>query len=103
MLVAPSTVFLAPIDTHAPPRPSTSLTLVNRLVLNLRRAGNIDINSVTVPSLATPAFAETGHSVLGNIGAPLRSGSENYDLEDDDDDQLEIVYPNEVQLERGKE
>ena len=74
-----------------------SLVLINRLILNLRRAGNI--NDSTVCSLAMPSFAEPENSFLGNIGAPLRDGSENYDC--DDDDGLEAVDPNDAQP--GKE
>ena len=54
--------------------------LVNRLVLNLRRAGNPTTNS-TVPSLVTLSFAQPEQSFLGNIGAELRDGSENCDDE----------------------
>ena len=76
-----------------------SIILVNRLVLNLRRAGNI--NNSTVPSLAMPSFAEREQSFLGNIGAPLRDGSENYDRDDDDVDRLEAIESDDVQP--GKE
>ena len=59
--------------------------LVNRLVLNLKRSGNI--NNSTIVSLAMPSFANSEHSFLGNIGAPLRDGSENYDGVDRDVDR----------------
>ena len=60
--------------------------LVNRLVLNLRRAGNPTTNS-TVPSLVMPSFAQPEQSFLGNIGAELRDGSEKYDGEGDEGGQ----------------
>ena len=63
---------------------SLSFILINRLVLNLRRAGNI--NDSTIHSLTKPSFAEPEHSFLGNIGAPLRDGSESYSCEDEGDD-----------------
>ena len=76
-----------------------SLMLTNRLVLNLRRAGNI--NDSTVRSLAMLSFAEPEHSFLGNIGAPLRDGSENYDRDDADADRIEAIELNDVRS--GKE
>ena len=59
-----------------------SLVLVNRLVLNLRRAGSEDDTVNSLHSL--PAFAQPTDSLLGNIGAPLRDGTESH-VEDEDD------------------
>ena len=73
--------------------PSVSLMLVNRMVLNLRRASNSDDN--TLSSLAVLSFAEPTDSILENIGVPLREGSEDHDCEG------EVADPNEVQP--GKE
>ena len=70
--------------------------LVNRLVLNLKRSGNINDNSSTVRSLAMPSFAEPEQTFLGNIGAPLRDGTENYDC-DDDDDEFRTTDPSDAQ------
>ena len=52
---------------------------MNRLVLNLRREGSIIDD--TVPSLAMPSFARLNDSILGNIGTPLRDGTESDDDE----------------------
>ena len=59
-----------------------SLVLVNRLVMNLRRTGKLDNINDTVYTTALPSFAEPEDSILGNIGAPLRSGTERYDDQD---------------------
>ena len=57
--------------------------LVNRLVLNLRKAGQNDSND-TVSSLAMLSFAESrADSFLGNIGAPLQDGYEDREEEQD--------------------
>ena len=70
---------------------SMSFLLVNRLVLNLRRAGNAD-NTSAVSSLAMPSFAEPEHSILGNIGAHLRDGTEDYEDEDERDEQDPVSH-----------
>ena len=64
-----------------------SVTLVARLVLNLHRAGQPSNDGDT--SLSTLAFQarEQENSILGNIGASLRFGSEG---SEDDDELIEM-------------
>ncbi|TDL21330.1 hypothetical protein BD410DRAFT_804270 [Rickenella mellea] len=66
--------------------------LVNRLVLNLRRVSHVSCaNGRTLGTIGTipePVFAI--NSVLGNIGAPLRMGTEDDEIEEmDDEDEIE--------------
>lgn len=56
-----------------------SIILVNRLVLNLRKAGNRD--SSTFSEISQPRFATNGF--LDNIGASLRNGSDDMDIGED--------------------
>ncbi|TDL19089.1 hypothetical protein BD410DRAFT_842345 [Rickenella mellea] len=80
-----------------------TINLINRLVLNLRRVSHIqEGNAPTFDAIGTihePAFAN--NSLLGNLGAPLRVGS---DSEDDDDideisveDQAEVVEKSKIE------
>ncbi len=57
---------------------SLSPILVNHLVLNLRKAGNQDVSHIS--TVSQPRFAT--NRFLDNIGAPLRNGSEEMDIDD---------------------
>lgn len=63
-----------------------SIILVNRLVLNLRQAGRAHDEMTSTVSM--PAFAT--NPVLGNIGAPLRYGSQAEDQYFEDEEELEL-------------
>ena len=69
--------------------PSLSIVLVNRLVLNLRR-NDSDDSDETVQSIAILSFAVPEHSFLGNIGAPLRDGMEDYTLEGESESESDV-------------
>ncbi|TDL16093.1 hypothetical protein BD410DRAFT_650192 [Rickenella mellea] len=84
---------------------SNALTviLINRLVLNLRQVSHlqegIGATLGTIGTIPEPAFAT--NTFLGNIGGPLRIGSED-DLDDDgmeevgSDDEAEVVEQREI-------
>ncbi|TDL18636.1 hypothetical protein BD410DRAFT_879852 [Rickenella mellea] len=71
--------------------------LINRLVLNLRKVSHIqEGDAPTLGAISTiqePVFA--ANSILGNLGAPLRMGTED---EYSDDEIEEIVEDNEVEV-----
>ncbi len=59
---------------------SLAVIIVNRLVLNLRQLGGVRSEIVeSGPLVSDPIFASGG--VLGNIGAPLRYGWDDADVE----------------------
>ncbi len=66
--------------------------LTNRLVLNLKQAGNLHMQheTSTLPSLA---FAT--NSFVGNLGAPFRVSNE-----DDEDEELQDSGNNEHELQQ---
>ncbi|TDL14401.1 hypothetical protein BD410DRAFT_846053 [Rickenella mellea] len=76
-----------------------TIVLINRLVLNLRQVSHKQQgNALTISAMVAiqePAFA--ANSLLGNLGAPLRVGSED----DDEIEELGIDFDAEVVEERG--
>ncbi|TDL18648.1 hypothetical protein BD410DRAFT_830798 [Rickenella mellea] len=65
--------------------------LINRLVLNLRRVSHLQVgNASTIGTIREPVFAT--NSFLGNLGAPLRVGS------DDDDGIEELCIDDETEV-----
>ena len=68
-----------------------SLVLVNRLVLNLQRvAGSDGSETNTSSSFTRLSFIKHDHSILGNIGATLRDGTEGRIDEDEDGSERRV-------------
>ena len=71
---------------------SFSTILTNRLVLNLKQAGNMQHEASSLPSLALAT-----NSFVGNLGAPFRTSNEdgeNDELEDLNNDEYGLQEQN---------
>lgn len=69
---------------------SLAIILTNRLVLNLKQAGDSHLQYETS---TLPSMAFTTNSFVGNLGAPFR-----VDNEDDEDAELQDLGNNEHEL-----
>ncbi len=76
--------------TGSIPASSLSTILVNHLILNLHRAGRSNDGLGT--ALSELVFAPD--PILGNIGAPLRDNTDNYDAFEESGDEHELEKQN---------